>query len=55
MGILELLIIVLILVWLFGGLPRMAGWGNGFGGNQIHFVWIIVIILVILLLTGHRF
>lgn len=56
MGIIELLIVVLLLLWLFGyfGRGRFRRGGPAlsssppFGGSWIHFLLIIVVILVIL-------
>lgn len=54
---LELLIVILILLWLFGYFGRGRLYGRGrapelpsappFGGSWIHFLLIIVLILVI--------
>ncbi|GAC1497676.1 MAG: hypothetical protein NVS1B1_14910 [Candidatus Limnocylindrales bacterium] len=61
MGILELLIVILLLGWLFGFFgrgrafargPRVdtAGWFAG--GNWVHILLVIVVILVILRLVS---
>ena len=50
MGILELLIVVLIVLWLLGyfGRGRFAGTPSLASGNLIHTLLVIVVILVIL-------
>ena len=65
MGILELLIVILLLAWLFGYFGRgrwygrtsgpaltapAGGWLGG--GNWIHTLLVIVVILVVLRLVG---
>jgi hypothetical protein len=63
MGVLELLIVVILLLWLFGYFGRGRVWGprggtvvtNGgwlAGGSWIHLLLVIVVILVILRLLG---
>jgi hypothetical protein len=53
MGILELIIVILVLLWLFGyfGRGRLA-LGPLAGGNAVHTLLVIVLILVILRLLG---
>ena len=63
MGIIELLIVILVLLWLFGyfGRGRLFG-GRGSGpaistgsfdsGNWVHILLLIVVILVVLRLLG---
>ncbi len=56
MGLLELLIVIVLLLWLFGyfGRGRMfargpavdtSGW---YGGNLIHLLLVVVVVLIIL-------
>ena len=63
MGIVELLIIVLLLLWLFGYFGRGRFYGSrggtavsdgGFlaGGSWVHTLLVIVVILVVLRLLG---
>lgn len=63
MGLLELLIVVILLLWLFGYFGRGRIWGPrggavvsdaGWlaGGSWIHLLLVIVVILVILRLLG---
>jgi len=47
MGLLEVLIIVILLLWL-------AGWNLGVGGSLIHLLIIIIAILVIVRLLQGR-
>ncbi len=60
MGILELLIVILLLLWLFGYFGRgrafrrgpavdTTGWSAG--GNWVHILLVIVVILVLLRLV----
>jgi hypothetical protein len=46
------ILIVLLILWLLGGLPQVAGFGTGFGGQPIHLILVIIIILVVLMLLG---
>ena len=49
MGIIELIIVVLVLLWLFGYFGRgRLGAGLPLSGNAIHTLLVIVVILVIL-------
>jgi hypothetical protein len=48
------ILIVLLILWLLGGLPQVAGFGTGFGGNGIHLIWVIIIIVLVLALLGNR-
>lgn len=61
MGILELLIVILLLAWLFGFFgrgrafsrgPRVDTTGLFAGGNWVHILLVIVVILIILRLVG---
>jgi len=64
MGILELIIVVLLILWLFGYFGRGRLYGNrggttvvgdgGFmaGGNWVHILLVIVVILIVLRLLG---
>ena len=61
MGLVELIIVVLLILWLFGyfGRGRFAmgpaisdGTSVRWGGNWIHTLLVIVVILVILRLLG---
>jgi hypothetical protein len=53
MGIVELLIIVLLLLWLFGYFGRGRLYGDAtLGGNWVHTLLVIVVILVVLRLLG---
>jgi hypothetical protein len=53
MGIVELLIVILVLLWLFGYFGRTRlGTGSIASGNLIHTLLVIVVILVILRLLG---
>lgn len=63
MGLLELLIVVILLLWLFGYFGRGRFYGSRGGtvvgnggfladGGWIHFLLVIVVILVILRLLG---
>jgi TM2 domain-containing membrane protein YozV len=62
MGLLELVIVVLLLLWLFGyfGRGRLYGSrggttmvGSGLaGGNWVHTLLVIVVILIVLRLLG---
>jgi hypothetical protein len=47
-NVLWILIVILLLVWLLGGLPPLVGWGNGFGGRPINLLWVVIIILVVI-------
>ena len=56
MGILELLIVIILLLWLFGYFGRGRLYARGpvvsetpwFGGSWIHTLLVIVVILIIL-------
>jgi len=53
MGIVELIIVILILLWLFGYFGRSRlGTGSLASGNLIHTLLVIVVILVLLRLLG---
>jgi len=61
MGILELLIVVFLLLWLFGYFGRGRLYATGpavstaaapWGGSWIHTLLVVVVILVILRLLG---
>jgi TM2 domain-containing membrane protein YozV len=63
MGIVELLIVVLLLLWLFGSFGRgrwyggrggtaVSDGGGLAGGNWVHTLLVIVVILVVLRLLG---
>ncbi len=61
MGLLELLIVVLLILWLMGYFGRGRLYSRGpalssgawsFGGSWIHLLLIIVVILVVLRLLG---
>jgi hypothetical protein len=53
MGIVELIIVVLLLLWLFGYFGRgRLGTGSVLSGNAIHTLLVIVVILVILRLLN---
>ena len=63
MGLIELIIVVLLLLWLFGyfGRGRMFSRGTGpslntsgltGGGNWVHILLVIVVILVVLRLLN---
>jgi hypothetical protein len=64
MGLLELVVVVLLLLWLFGYFGRGRLYGNrggttmvgsgGWlaGGNWVHTLLVIVVILVVLRLLG---
>ena len=47
------ILVILLILWLAGGAPQLAG-NSGFGGNGIHFIWVIIVILLILMLLGYR-
>lgn len=60
MGVLELLIVILLLLWLFGYFGRGRAFSRGpaidtaggfAGGNWVHILLVIVVILVILRLV----
>jgi hypothetical protein len=48
------ILIILLILWLIGGLPQLTG-GGGFGGPPIHFIWVVIVILLICWLLGYRF
>ena len=61
MGVLELLIVILLLLWLFGYFGRGRAFSRGpsvdtsgwfAGGNWVHILLVIVVILVILRLLS---
>ncbi len=60
MGILELIIVILLLMWLLGYFGRGRVYARGpvvsatpwFGGSWIHTLLVIVVILIILRLLG---
>jgi hypothetical protein len=61
MGILELFIVILLLMWLFGYFGRGRVYARGpavstavpwYGGSWIHTLLVIVVILIILRLLG---
>jgi uncharacterized protein DUF5670 len=61
MGILELIIVILLIMWLFGYFGRGRVYARGpvgstatpwFGGSWIHTLLVIVVILIILRLLG---
>jgi len=49
------ILVVLLILWLLGGLPQLTGLGSGFGGSGIHLIWIIIIVVLIFALLGNRF
>ncbi|HEY8806029.1 MAG TPA: hypothetical protein VIN70_00405 [Candidatus Limnocylindria bacterium] len=60
MGLIELIIVVLVLLWLFGYFgrgrlfsrgPALSTAGVG-GGNWVHILLVIVVILIVLRLLG---
>ena len=64
MGILELLIVIILLMWLFGYFGRGRWYATGpavstatpwYGGSWIHTLLVIVVILIILRLLGVHF
>lgn len=66
MGLLELLIVVVVLFWLFGyfGRGRFYGsrggtavntGGGTLGGNWVHILLVIVVILIVMRLLGMHF
>jgi hypothetical protein len=67
MGLLELLIVVILLLWLFGyfgrgrvygprgGTPALGDGGWLAGGNWVHTLLVIVVILIVLRLLGVHF
>jgi len=67
MGLLELLIVVILLFWLFGyfgrgrfygsrgGTAVSTGGGMLAGGNWVHTLLVIVVILIVLRLVGVHF
>ena len=60
MGLIELIIVVLVLLWLFGYFGRGRFFGSGwtadstpwYGGNLIHLIIVLAVILLILRLLG---
>jgi len=64
MGILELIIVILLILWLFGYFGRGRFYGNRAGstvvsdggwlggGNWVHVLLVIVVILIVLRLLG---
>ncbi len=60
MGILELIVVILLLMWLLGSFGRGRVYARGpvvsatpwFGGSWIHTLLVIVVILIILRLLG---
>ena len=59
MGLIELIIVILVILWLLGyfGRGRFYATGpsvstTGMGGNWIHILLVLVVILVILRLLG---
>jgi hypothetical protein len=46
------ILIVLLIIWAIGGGAPMVNWGSGFGGQKIHFIWVIIIIILVLMLFG---
>ena len=65
MGILELLIVIVLLLWLFGYFGRGRWYATGpsvstsaapwYGGGWIHLLLVIVVILIVLRLLGVHF
>ena len=53
---LTIIVVVLLLLWFAGFIPRAtqwnAPWGQGFGGNGIHILLMIILLLVVLRLLG---
>ena len=39
------ILVVLLIIWLIGGGAPMVNLGSGFGGRNIHFIWVVIIIL----------
>lgn len=59
MGLIELIIVILVILWLLGyfGRGRFYATGpsvstGGIGGNWVHILLVLVVILVILRLLG---
>jgi hypothetical protein len=58
LGIVELLIVILVILWLLGYFGRGRFYGGssvstaGFSGNWVHILLVLVVILVILKLLG---
>lgn len=62
MGIIELIIVVLVLLWLFGYFGRGRFFATGpavstgttpwYGGSWIHLLLVVVVILIVLRLLG---
>ncbi|HEX9436954.1 MAG TPA: DUF5670 family protein [Candidatus Limnocylindria bacterium] len=60
MGLLELIVVILLLLWLFGYFGRgrfymrepLTGPSPFYGGNLIHLILVLVVILIILRLLG---
>lgn len=66
MGLLELLIVIILVLWLFGYFGRGRWYGTGAGttvtdggwlggGSWIHLLLVLVVILIVLRLLGVTF
>jgi Family of unknown function (DUF5670) len=52
LGIVELLIVILVILWLLGYFGRGRISAPGMSGNWVHILLVLVVILVILRLLG---
>ena len=52
MGLIELIIVILVILWLLGYFGRGRISAPGISGNWVHTLLVLVVILVILRLVG---